>query len=229
MVGSIFLAAVLLKLGGFGMLIFQGFLATPSRVSLLTSIRGVGAVGVAALCCQTLDLKVLIAFTSVGHMALVVIGAALGTHLRATVSVLVLLRHGFSSSLGFFMAFVLYKLTGSRSLLINKSLIGAAGLLIGLWVFIVLALIGCPPAINVWVEMSAFYIFLADAARLIKCLGLIALIRGVYGFILAGKVVGYCDLIFKLCGQATNSALLHAFYSVLLTCLTVRLIAALLF
>merc|ERR1711974_410416 len=106
-------------------LIFQGFLATPSRVSLLTSIRGVGAVGVAALCCQTLDLKVLIAFTSVGHMALVVIGAALGTHLRATVSVLVLLRHGFSSSLGFFMAFVLYKLTGSRSLLINKSLIGA--------------------------------------------------------------------------------------------------------
>merc|ERR1711974_86663 len=85
----------------------------------------------------------------VGHMALVVIGAALGTHLRATVSVLVLLRHGFSSSLGFFMAFVLYKLTGSRSLLINKSLIGAAGLLIGLWVFIVLALIGCPPAINV--------------------------------------------------------------------------------
>merc|ERR1711974_425055 len=133
--------------------------------------------------------------------ALVVIGAALGTHLRATVSVLVLLRHGFSSSLGFFMAFVLYKLTGSRSLLINKSLT-SRGVLIGLWVFIVLALIGCPPAINVWVEMSAFYIFLADAARLIKCLGLIALIRGVYGFILAGKVVGYCDLIFKLCGQA---------------------------
>merc|ERR1711974_592406 len=177
---------------------------------------GVGAVGVAALCCQTLDLKVLIAFTSVGHMALVVIGAALGTHLIATVSVLVLLRHGFSSSLGFFMAFVLYKLTGSRSLLINKSLIGAARLLIGLWVFIVLALIGCPPAINVWVEMSALYIF-SGRREAHKMPGIDCLNKRRIRFYPRRESGGVLRPLFKLCGQATNSALLHAFYSVLLT------------
>ena len=148
-IGSMFLAAVLLKLGGFGLLIFQGFFTVPVVASLLTSIRLVGAVGVAVLCCQALDLKVLIAFTSVGHIAFVVIGVALGTCLRSTVAALVLLRHGFSSSVGFFIAFILYKLTGSRRLLINKALISVAGLLLGVWVFMVLALIGCPPAINV--------------------------------------------------------------------------------
>ena len=148
-VGSMFLAAVLLKLGGFGLLLFRGLFTATSIVLLLIRVRAVGAIGVAILCCQTLDLKVLIAFTSVGHMAFVVIGVALGTHLRATVGALVLLRHGFRSSLGFFIAYILYKLTGSRRLLINKALIRAAGLLIGLWVFMVLALIGCPPALNV--------------------------------------------------------------------------------
>merc|ERR550517_2010078 len=95
-----FLAAVLLKLGGFGLLLFRGLFTATSIVLLLIRVRAVGAIGVAILCCQTLDLKVLIAFTSVGHIAFVVIGVALGTHLRATVGALVLLRHGLRSSLG---------------------------------------------------------------------------------------------------------------------------------
>jgi len=77
--------------------------------------------------------------------------------------------------------------------------------------------------------MSAFYVFLADGVSLIKGMLLIALLSGVYGFILAGKIVSYCDLIFKLFGQATAPALLHAFYRVLLTGLAVGLLAALLF
>jgi len=76
--------------------------------------------------------------------------------------------------------------------------------------------------------MSAFYIFLVEGTSLIKGLLLIALVRGVYGFVLAGKAVSYCDLVFKSLRQVAASALLHALFSVFLTGLTVRLIAAVL-
>merc|ERR1712110_672356 len=130
-VGSIFLAAVLLKLGGYGALALQDLAAAGAISSVLIGVSLAGAVGVAGLCCQSLDLKVLIAYTSVGHMALVVLGVSLHT------------------SLGFYLAFILYINTGSRRVVLNKATLGASGLLVGLSTFILLALIGCPPALNV--------------------------------------------------------------------------------
>lgn len=77
-VGSIFLAAILLKLGGYGLIVFQDLLLIGWVNKTLIALRTRGAIYVALLCCQALDLKVLIAFSSVGHMGLGIITILLG-------------------------------------------------------------------------------------------------------------------------------------------------------
>lgn len=123
------MAAVLLKLGGYGLLLFQDMFVSSILSLLLVSLSLIGALQVAVLCCQTLDLKVLIAFTSVGHMAFVVVGVASGSCLRTFTALLVLLSHGFRSSFAFYIAFMLYKSSGSRSLVLNKRVYSMAGLI----------------------------------------------------------------------------------------------------
>ena len=61
---------------------------------------------------------------------------------------LVLLTHGFRSSLAFFVSYVLYKKFGSRSLVLIKSSTRVRGVITGVWYLTALALVGCPPSAN---------------------------------------------------------------------------------
>merc|ERR1711862_1036999 len=124
-VGSMFLAAILLKLGGYGIILFQD--------SLLLGLVNTG----------------LIAFSSVGHMGLGIVSLLLGGQMGTLICVAILVRHGFSSSASFYAAYIFYKTTSRRRLLLNKNLFSLRGAAVFFWVVILLALIGCPPSINI--------------------------------------------------------------------------------
>lgn len=79
-----------------------------------------GAAVIALICAQSVDIKRLIAFSSVGHIRLSVGVVLRGYYYSITSGVLIMLTHGFSSSLAFFMAFLFYKSYASRSLVILK-------------------------------------------------------------------------------------------------------------
>jgi len=74
--GSIILAGVLLKLGGFGLcrVINLVYFYLLKIRSYLIGLSLVGIMYVGFMCCRLNDIKALIAYSSVSHMALVISG-----------------------------------------------------------------------------------------------------------------------------------------------------------
>ena len=107
-VGSIFLAAILLKLGGWGLVLFEQFLDYGWVSNLIASLSFVGLIWISLICVQRVDSKVLIAFSSVSHIGLVLVACAGGSVLSLQCGLRVLVSHGFSSSVGFLIVFLFY-------------------------------------------------------------------------------------------------------------------------
>jgi len=73
--GSIILAGVLLKLGGYGLGRLGGLIFIFRGIkSYIIGLRLIGIAYVRLICCQVNDLKALIAYSSVAHIGLVIRG-----------------------------------------------------------------------------------------------------------------------------------------------------------
>jgi NADH-ubiquinone oxidoreductase chain 4 len=73
--GSIILAGVLLKLGGYGILRLVSITGVNVVICQIFSLTLIGGGILSIFCLVQRDIKVVIAYSSVVHMALVIIGA----------------------------------------------------------------------------------------------------------------------------------------------------------
>jgi NADH-quinone oxidoreductase subunit M len=157
-VGSVVLAAVLLKLGTYGFVRFWLPVVDPSWRLLAPFVAGFAVVGIvyAALAClaQT-ELKRLIAYSSVGHMGFVVLAVTTFTVGGVQAAIFASVAHGLVTGLLFFLAGAIKDRYGTGELRRLGVLYGSVPRMGGLFAFAAMASLGLPGLAGFWGEMLA--------------------------------------------------------------------------
>nr|YP_011008861.1 NADH dehydrogenase subunit 4 [Charybdis miles]WPV76778.1 NADH dehydrogenase subunit 4 [Charybdis miles] len=148
--GSMILAGVLLKLGGYGLIrVLVMFQMISKEFSWLwVSLSIIGGIYVSLMCMRQVDMKSLIAYSSVVHMSLVLCGIMIFSWWGLAGCVILMVGHGLCSSGLFCLANMVYERTGSRSLMVNKGLLSFMPSM-GLWWFLLsVSNMASPPSLN---------------------------------------------------------------------------------
>jgi len=147
--GSILLAGVLLKMGGYGLMrvampVCPVEWASPTVRGLLATLGIVGIVYGAAMALVQSDLKRLVAYSSVAHMGFVLLALSVGTAAALGAAMLVMVSHGVVAGLLFLLVGQLYERTHTREI----ARFGGLGRVVPLWAtaftFAALASLGLP-------------------------------------------------------------------------------------
>nr|ACK86652.1 NADH dehydrogenase subunit 4 [Paracyclopina nana] len=159
--GSMILAGILLKLGSIG-IIRLCYLEKSELITLLVmSISLFGLFYISMNCLKLMDLKQIIALSSVGHMAFGILTMFFFSKLSIKISFLTMITHAFSSSAMFYMVYVFYLNTHTRNILLNKGILETNKHLSLLWILIMMASMGTPPAVNAISEIMSIVILVS--------------------------------------------------------------------
>nr|YP_009093657.1 NADH dehydrogenase subunit 4 [Metanephrops sibogae]CEG06194.1 NADH dehydrogenase subunit 4 [Metanephrops sibogae] len=154
--GSMILAGVLLKLGGYGLIRMLCLYPEVNKMFswFWVSVSVLGGVVVSFMCLRQVDMKSLIAYSSVAHMGMVMSGLVVFGWWGLTGAVVIMVGHGLCSSGLFCLANMVYERLGTRSLLVNKGLLNFMPSL-GLWWFLLsIGNMAAPPTINLLGEIN---------------------------------------------------------------------------
>nr|WRK21383.1 NADH dehydrogenase subunit 4 [Xestocephalus sp. n. C ZLL-2024a] len=214
--GSMVLAGVLLSIGGYGIIRFMclvdGYFLVYSYIWYSFCLWG--SILISLVCFCQGDVSCLIAYSSVSHMSMCLMGLLSMSLVGVEGSFILMIGHGLCSSGLFYLANVCYCRLGSRSFYVSKGMINIMPGMSFMWFIFSCVNMGCPPSFNfvgevlVMISMLSYcdfcLVFLVFISFFVACFsyylfGYIhhGLFHGCYSYML-GSVVEYFILFIHL-------------------------------
>ena len=145
--GSVVLAAVMLKLGTYGLLRFGLYLFPEASVWLAPTLVTLGVIGViygAIVATMQKDLKRLVAYSSIAHMGFIVLGIFAFTAQSLEGGILQMVNHGLSTGALFLLVGMIYERRKTRAIAELSGLQSAAPKFAAVFMVAMLSSIGLP-------------------------------------------------------------------------------------
>jgi NADH-quinone oxidoreductase subunit M len=158
-VGSVLLAAVLLKMGTYGFVRISMPILPDAAANFAPLIGALAVIAIiyGSLCClaQT-DLKRMIAFSSVGHMGFVMLGIATMTDIGINAAIYGMVSHGVITGMLFFLAGSIHERYHTREIAeIGGGMLTKMPVLGSLLTYSAIASLGLPGLAGFWGEVLA--------------------------------------------------------------------------
>lgn len=184
--GSMILAGILLKLGGYGLIkIMTLIYKLTSKIKLvLFRVNLWGAFTVRFICIASVDIKRLIAYSSVIHINMIVLGILRNSKIGVTGAILIIVAHGIRSPGMFALANINYEKNHTRNIIMQKGIITNQPILNLPWFLLIAANIAAPPSLNLAREIIIYIRVLKIGFILCIIIALITFLRGAYNLYL---------------------------------------------
>nr|YP_010555740.1 NADH dehydrogenase subunit 4 [Eupelmus anpingensis]UYR45769.1 NADH dehydrogenase subunit 4 [Eupelmus anpingensis] len=176
-IGSMILAGVMLKLGGYGLIRSLTMMMNLSMKFnyLYYSMSLVCLINLSILCLRQTDLKLLVAYSSVVHMGVMLLGLLSMENFGFIGGTLMMIGHGLCSSALFFSVNLMYERIKSRNMYLSKGMMVLFPSFSMFWFMLCVCNMSSPPSINLLSELMLIYISLNWSFNII-----ILLILGIY-------------------------------------------------
>lgn len=147
------LAGLLLKLGGYGIVRILFFFHLTYLIKIILIFSLLGGRMLSILCLINSDIKVIIAYSSVVHIAMIISTVFLKGYWSLNGSIIIIVAHGICSSGIFSCANIIYERTHSRIIIINKRNLNYFPRLSIFWFLLCMANFGGPFTYNLLGEI----------------------------------------------------------------------------
>ena len=234
--GSVLLAGILLKMGTYGLIKFSLPMFPEATLYFQPLIYLISLVGVIYAACTTIrqiDLKKIIAYSSVGHMNYVTLGIGSLNLYGVEGSIMLMVGHGLVSSALFLCVGLLYERYHTRILLYYGGLVYGMPIFSVVFLFFTLANVSLPGTSNfigeflilIGIFFSNFFVaFLACVGVILGAIYAIWLYnRVIFGVLRVNFLTNFSDITrresFSLVSLGTLTLLVGVFPSFLFDCL----------